>query len=216
MPVVLTIAKTLTGAAVADALAGGGSGVDIGPVVNGEYGPLINKIANTGWQDLYLSHDAAVDPITNVKTYIDEFSQTYGGADSAANDFAALQAKGAASGNSANNADGLSAGFRVEHDWQISGASAFDGTRAQVKIYGKAGLGVSLATAYDLHVDAMSRNNAGVEVDATTPVTGKIGKAGDTVLGDRAHLKTRLYLEQGATQGGLIQWDWVVAYAYTA
>lgn len=219
MTVLLTVAKTINGSAVADSLAGGGTGVDLGQILNAQYGPIISKPANTGWQNLFIRHDAAVDPITDVKTFIDEFSQTYGGNDTSADDYNLIKAKGAASGNSANNADGLSSGLRIEHDADIAnslGASAFDGTRAQVKIYGKSSLGIDLATAYDLHVDSLVYNNAGTEVDATTPVTGKIGKSGDTVLGDRAHVKLRLYLEEAATQGGIVQFDWVIAYAYTA
>jgi hypothetical protein len=219
MSVDLTISKTLGGAAVADTLAGAGTGVDLGAVVNGEYCPITLKSANTGWQPLYIKHNAAVDPITSVKTFIAEFSQTYGGAATASADFTALKAMGAASGNSANNADGLSSGLRVEHDADLGGTlglSAFNGTRAQVKKYGAGALGQDLATGFDLHVDALLWNNAGTAVDATTPVTGKIGKAGDTVLGDTALVKLRLYLETAAADGGMLQWDWVVSYSFTA
>lgn len=219
MSVSLTVSKTLGGAAVSDTLAGAGTGVDLGSVVNAEYTPIISKAANTGWQSLYVRHNATIDPITEVKTFIQQFSQTYGGAQTAATDFTTMQSKGAASGNSANNADGLSSGLRVEHDADLGGtlgASAFNGTRAQVKIYGASSLGVSLATGYDLHVDALIYNNAGTPVDATTPVTGKIGKTGDTVLGDVAFVKLRFYLENAAPDGGIIQWDWVISYSFTA
>lgn len=221
MAVLLTIAKTIAGSAVADALAGGGSGVDLGSVVNGEYAPIASKAANTGWQDLFIRHDATVDPITDFGTYIAEYSQAYGGAAAnAAADFATLVAKGNASGNSANNNDGLSSGLRIEHDADIPGtlgASAFDATRAQVKIYGDNNTdGIDLASAFALHVDACVYNNAGTEVDATTPVAGQIGKTGDTVLGDRAHVKLRYYLEDAAPDGGIIMWDWVCKYSFTA
>lgn len=219
MAVNLTVSKTLGGAAVADSLAGGGSGVDFGSVVNGEYVPIINQAANTGWQSLYIRHNATVDPITEVKTFIQQYSQSYGGADSASGDFTTLQAKGSASGNNANNDDGLSSGLRIEHDADLAGAlgaSAFNGTRAQVKIYGKAAEGVDLATAFDLHVDALVYDNSGTPVDATTPVTGQIGKSGDTVLGDNAFVKLRFYLEDAAPDGGILQWDWVIGYSFTA
>ena len=223
MSVNLTVSKTLGGSGVADALAGGGSGVDLGSVVNGEYCPIISKASNTGWQNLYIKHNATIDPIVDVGTFIAEFSQTYGGAQTAAIDYATMKSKGAASGNSANNADGLSGGLRVEQDADIGGtlgANAFNGTRAQVKIYGKdygsGQEGISLATAFALHVDSCLYNNSGTPVDATTPVTGKIGKAGDTVLGDTALQKLRLYLETAASDGGIIQSDWVVKYSYTA
>lgn len=221
MTVNLVVAKSLGGAQAADALAGGGNGVDLGAVVNGEWTPIILKSNNTGWQSLYVSHDAVTDPITDVKTFISPYSQTYGGAGAnAAADFATLIAKGTASGNSANNADGLSAGLRVEHGADVSnllGASAFLGTRAQVKIYGDNGSdGISLSSAFNMHSDAAIWNNAGTPVTATAPATGKIGKSGDTALGDVGLFKLRLYLEQAASNGGIIQWDWVIAYAFTA
>ena len=220
MAVNLTISKTLGGSAVADSLAGGGSGLDLGSVVNSEYCPILSKSANTGSQALYVKHNATVDPITDCGTYIAPYSGTYGGAAAnAAADYATLKAKGSASGNSANNSDGLSSGLRIEHDADLGGTlglSAFDGTRAQVKTYGKSDLGIDLASAFDLHVDALIYNNSGTAVDATTPVTGKIGKAGDTVLGDTAALKLRYYLEDAAPDGGIIQWDWVFKYSFTA
>lgn len=220
MAVVLTISKTLGGAAVTDALNNGGSGVDLGSVVNGEYTPIILKSANTGWQSLYVRHNAAIDPITSVGTFIDTYSQTYGGANSAAADYAMVKSKGNASGNSANNADGLSSGLRVEHDADVGGtlgASAFDGTRAQVQIYGSGVTGgTTLATAFTIHQDALIYNNSGTAVDASAPVAGQIGKSGDTVLGDVALLKLRYYLETAATSGGIVQFDFVIKYSFTA
>lgn len=222
MSVNLTVSKILNPpTAVSDALAGGGTGLDLGQVVNGQYTPIINQSANTGHQDVYLSHDATIDPITDVKTFVGEFSQTYGGADSAANDIATLIAKGQADNeNTANNSDGLASGLRIEHggiDIASLGASAFLPSRTQVNIYGNNGTdGIDLASAFDMHVDAMVYNNAGAEVDATTPETGKIGVTGDTVLGDQAHVGLRFYLEEAAPNGGILQWDWVIAYSFTA
>ena len=220
MAVSLTISKTLGGAGVSDSLAGGGSGVDLGSVTNGQYVPIINQSANTGWQSLYISHDATVDPITDTGTYIATFSQTYGGADSAANDYSTLISKGNASDNSANNTTGLSAGLRIEHDADLGGtlgASAFDGTRAQVDIYGDNNTdGIDLASAFDLHVDALIQYNGGSPIDATSPETGKIGKSGDATLGDVALVKLRYYLEDAAPDGGIIQWDFVCKFSFTA
>jgi len=225
MAVNLTISKVLDPATqVNDALAGGGSGLDLGQVVNGQYTPIINQSANTGHQNIYVSHDATIDPITGVKTYVDDYTVTgasYGGADSAANDIATLISKGNADNEStSNNSDGLASGFRIEHAG-ISiaglGASAFLPSRTQVNIYGNNNSdGIDLASAFDLHVDALVYNNAGSEVDATTPQTGKIGKAGDTVLGDVAHVGVRFYLEQNAPDGGILQWAWIWAYSFTA
>lgn len=222
MAVTLTVSKVLNPPAqVADSLAGGGTGLDLGQVVNGEYTPIISKAANTGLQDVFLSHDAAVDEITDVKTFIAQFSQTYGGADSPANDLATLITKGTLDDETtANNSNGLSAGLRIEHAG-ISipglGASAFLPSRTQVKIYGNSGTdGIDLASAFDMDVDAMVFNNAGSEVDAISPVTGQIGKTGDTNLGDQAHFGLRFYLETAAPSGGIVMWDFVVGFSFTA
>jgi hypothetical protein len=221
MAVNLTISKTLGGTAIADTLAGGSSGLDLGQVINSEYVPIVSKAANTGHQNIYVRHNAVVDPIDSYKTFVDIMSGTYGGAASAAADIATLIAKGQADNEAtANNSDGLASGFRIEHNGrQIGtlGASAFLPSRAQVQIYGDNGTdGIDLASAFNLHVDALLWNNAGSEVDATTPVTGKIGKSGDTVLGDVAHVGVRFYLEDSAPDGGILQFDWIHAYSFTA
>lgn len=221
MAVNLLISKTLTGGAVNDSLAGGSSGLDLGQVINGEYSPIVDKSANSGHQDLYISHDATIDPIQDYKTYIATYSGVYGGANSAIADIATVIAKGQADNElTANNSDGLSSGFRIEHNgFGIGGlgASAFLPSRAQVNIYGNNGTdGIELASAFDLHVDALVYDNAGVEQDATTPETGKIGIIGDSVLGDHAHLGLRFYLEDAAPDGGIAQWDFVQSFSFTA
>lgn len=221
MAVNLTISKSLSGAGISDVLAGSSSGLDLGQVINSQYVPIISQAANTGYQDIYMYHDAVVDPIDDYKTYIAQYSGSYGGADSAVNDIATLIAKGQADNElTANNNDGLSSGFRIEHagiDIGSLGASAFLPSRAQVNIYGNSGTdGIDLASAFDLHVDALVWDNASVETDATTPETGKIGVTGDTVLGDQAHVGVRFYLEDSAPDGGILQWDWVHAYSFTA
>jgi len=225
MAVNLTISKTLSGTQIADTLAGGSSGLDLGSVNNNEYAPIISKSANTGEQKIYVRHNATIDPITNVKTFISQYSGTYGGAATAAADYATVKNKGQASGNSANNADGLSSGFRIEMAADLSdtlGANKFLGTRAQVKIYGDNGTdGIDLASAFSLHTDAMiydaaTHGTAGTPVVATAPVTGKIGKDGDAVLGDHALVRVRFYLENAAPDGGILQYDWVWSYSFTA
>lgn len=231
MSVSLTVSKFLTdtgsdlGVPVSDALSGGGTGIDLGQVVNGAYAPIISQPANTGHQDIYFGHNATVDPITDCKTFIAQFSQTYGGppASSPAADIAELISQGQSDNElTANNSDGLSNGLRIEHDGRQTanlslGASAFLPSRAQVKIYGNNGTdGIDLASAFAVHVDAMAYNNAGSEVDAITPQTGKIGKIGDTTLGDRAHVALRFFLDTLAPDGGIIQWDYVFAYSFTA
>lgn len=223
MAVILKFSETVTGAEVSDALSGGDTGLDLGQVVNGAYSPITSQSANTGQQECYMSHDAVVDPITNVSFYVDEFSGTYGGANSAAADYTTLIGYGASdSGSTKNNVDGLSRGLHIDMDWQVSSSNQFLYSReasGNKRIFGKAytGLdGIALATAFPLHVDACSYWNGSSEIDATTPVTGKIGKSSDTVLGNRGHFKKRFYLHTGAVDGGILQYDYVVSYSYTA
>lgn len=222
MAVSLTISKIQNPPTqVSDALAGGGSGLDYGQVVNGSFSPVISQPSNTGYQPLFLSHNAVIDPIVEVKSYISAYTQAYGGAKTALLDIAELISKGQNDSEAtANNNDGLSGGLRIEHAGQniaSLGASAFLPSRAQVKIYGNNGTdGIDLPSAFDLHVDACGHNNAGVWTDASSPVAGKIGKSSDTVLGNMAWIGMRFYLEDAAADGGIMQWDHVWSFAYTA
>jgi hypothetical protein len=223
MSVTLTVSETITGANASDTLAGGSTGLDLGQTTNGQYSPLILQSANTGHQDLFLRHDAVVDPITDVKFYIAQYSGVYGGANSAAADFTTVGNYGAAdSGATANNGDGLSRGSHIDMSWDVSVASQFGYSReasGQKRIFGKSysgNTGLSLALAFDMHVDAASYWNGATEVDASAPVTGKVGKSTDTVLGNRGHIRNRFYLHTGETNGGILQYDTVVSFAYTA
>lgn len=223
MSVSLIVSETITGANASDSLAGGSTGLDIGQVTNGQYAPLILQSANTGHQDVFIRHDAVVDPITDVKFYAAQYTGTYGGANSAAADFTTLGAYGAAdTGATANNSDGLSRGLHIDMSWDVATASQFAYTRestGQKRIFGKSYTGkdgLSLANAFDMHVDAASYWNGSSEVDATTPVTGKIGKSSDTVLGNRGHIRKRVYLHTAAVDGGILQYDFVIGFAYTA
>lgn len=228
MAVTLTISETLTGSGLADSLSGGGTGLDLGQVINGQYTPIVDQPTNDGVQNIYLSHDAVIDPITDVKFYVQQYGVgtgfTYGGANSAAADITKLLNMGNSSSSSnANNADGLANGLHIDMDWQVTTANQFNPSRigTQVRIFGDnggaaTGDGRNLATAFNLYVDAMSRNNGGTEVDASSPQTGKIGKAGDTTLGDRGHIKKRFFLATAETDGGILQWEFVTAFSYTA
>lgn len=223
MTVNLIVSKTITGAQAADALVGGGTGVDLGLCASGKYTPLISQAGNTGWQDLFIRHDALIDPITDLKTSIAQFTQSYGGGATASGDFTTMKAKGNADNLlTANNNDGGSSGLRIEMDADIPGAlgaSAFLPSRAQVKIYGKdygsGQQGIDLLTGYLMHQDAMVRNSGGTEVDASAPVAGQVGITGNTVLGDRAHFKLRYYLPSGPADGVVIQWDMNCGYSFT-
>lgn len=223
MAVTLTVSETITGGNVSDSLAGGSTGLDLGQSTNGQYTPLTLQSANTGRQDIFISHDAVTDPITDVKFYIGVYSGVYGGANSAAADFTTMSNYGAAdTGATANNLDGNSRGLHIDMSWDVVDASQFAYTReatGQKRIFGKdySGLdGLSLADAFTMHVDAASYWNGTTEVDATTPVAGQIGKSDDTVLGNRGHIRSRFYLNSAATEGGIIQWDTIIAYAYTS
>lgn len=234
MSVLLTVSKTMYGSGVADTLAGGGgtnTGLDLGSVVNGQYTPISNQSTNAGAQDLYIYHNAVVDPITSVGTYVQQYgtgtSYAYGGADTAAHDLTTILNYGNNDTSTvANNGDGLSGGLHIDMDWQVSQTNQFGFSRrgTQHRYYGNAGGvsgdGSSLSTAITMYVDALSYSSThaagGTETDATTPVAGKIGKNGDTVLGEQAHIKMRFYLPTSAVNGGIVQWEWVIAYSYTA
>lgn len=223
MAVDLTISETYEGAQVADSLAGGGSGVDLGSVTNGSYAPVISKPSNTGAKTLYVFHDAADDPITSTKIFIQQYGTgtgyTYGGADTAANDMTTLTGYGNTSTEAAsdkNNSNGTSAGFWIDMDYDVSTASQFDPTATTTtKIFGNGGTdGISLGSAFTIAAQAMIKNVA--EDAPSAAVAGQIGKNGDAVLGDAAKLKFRIYLPSSATNGGIIQWETVIAYSYTS
>lgn len=228
MSVLLTVSETLSGTAFADSLAGGGTGIDLGNVINGQYAPLVDQPTNNGHQDVFIRHNATVDPITDVKTFVQNYGIgtgfTYGGANSAAADYTKILTMGNADTSTvANNSDGFANGLHIDMDWQVSQSNQFTAARigtGQHRIYGDnggaSGDGRNLATGFTMNADAMSRNNAGTEVDATTPVAGKIGKTGDTVLGDRAHPRLRFFLRSDETDGGILQWEWVISYSFTA
>lgn len=227
MTVSLTISETLDGAQINDSLAGGSSGLDLGSVTNGSYSNVITQADNTGAQDLYISHDAVIDEITNLKVYIGEFSGTYGGARSAAGDIADLITFGAASGSSKNNADGNSHGLWLDCDASINigavGNAGFDfatngggsGTDT-VFIFGDNSTdGIDEPSAFLIRSEAMVYNDGG-ETAASAPVDGTVGVAADTVLGDSAHIRLRSYLQDSFAEGGIYQWDYVFVYSFTA
>lgn len=223
MAVVLTVSETITGSDVADVLAGGSTGLDLGQVASGQYTPMVSQVANTGRQDLFISHDAVTDPITDFKIYIAPYSGVYGGANSPSADFAALSAYGAAdTGSTANNSDGLSQGLHMDMSWDVIVANQFSPSReatGQKRIFGKnysGKTGLSLADAFNLHADACSYYNGTSEVAASAPVAGSIGISTDSVRGNRAHIRLRAYLNTAASEGGYLQYDHVFAYSYTS
>jgi hypothetical protein len=228
MAVALTISESLDGAAVADSLEGGGTGVDLGNVTNGSYAPVVNQTNNEGAQNLYVRHDATIDPITDLKCFMQTYGAgtgaTYGGADSAANDFTTMTGYGNTSGSSKNNQDGNSAGLWMDANAQVATVSQFDfATNGQgqggddtVFIFGDNGTdGIDLASAFLIPGEAMVYDNTG-ETAASAPVDGEVGVSGDTAKGDNARLKYRAYLPDSALSGGIIQFEIVFSYSFTA
>jgi len=220
-------AKSAAGANVyADALIGGGTGVDFGQVVNGQYAPIIDQSLNTGAQIAYLNHDAVESPITEVKFFLSNYTATgftYGGSNTAAADYSSILAEGQASDESAsakNNGNGLAGGVWMDMQWDVSTTNQFDiSTRStNVKIFGNGGTdGIDLASAFTLGADAMLYSaDDTLEVDATTPVAGSIGKNNDTVLGDYAKIRMRVYLRTAFPDGGYFQVALQVSYAHLA
>ena len=206
----------------ADALLGGGTGIDFGTAVNGQWAPIINKVANTGALDVYLSHDG-INKITDFKTHIQEYGTatgfTYGGSDTAPNDFVTMRDQGNTSGSSKNNADGNSAGLWMEMDADVSAINFFDRASRPtlVKVYGESLTGIDLTTAFTIANDAMVYDSGGgTETVATSPVDGEVGASGDSVLGDRAHVYYRTMFPGSFTVGGTIQFEIVYTYSFTS
>lgn len=234
MTVLLTVSESMDGSAVADALATpsgpANTGIDLGAVTNGSFAPLIDKTANTGSEKIYIRHNATIDPVTSVKTFIQLYgtgtSFAYGGAVSAASDYTAIKNLGNASGSSKNNADNLSGGLWVDMDADASTSNQFDQANFPlvVKIYGdNLTDGIDLASAFTVKASALvidTNQSAGADGDGaflpSAPVDGKIGKDGDGVLGDNAKLKLRIYIPLAYANGGIFQTEYVIAYTFTA
>jgi hypothetical protein len=247
MAVSLILSRTKGASNVADTLAGGGSGIDFGNVTNASFsgvvGDKLDNIDSDAVNLFYLRHNATIDPITELKVYIAQFHLTYGGATTAANDYSGVShgmvGEGLASGSSKNNGDGLSSGFWMDMQWDVSTANQFDySTRVNsVRIFGKPLSGVTgdLATTTADGVDQNGQDGTSLEeaftmsplamiysaddiaeVAATTPIKGRIGKDNDTVLGDYAKFKQRVYLRDSYPDGGIIQFSCVYSFSFTA
>jgi len=231
MAVTLTISETLGGSEVSDSLAGGGTGVDLGQVVSGQYSPIINATLNEGAQVLYFRHDAVDDPITNFKIYMDSYSRTgftYGGAATASSDYIDLKAEGAASDITAaakNNSNGLASGVWMEQQYNVATSNQFNIATARgadpgskyVQIFGRSSQGIDETTAFGIIKESCLYTADNVtETAPTNPIDGKIGTATDTVLGNRAKLRFRIYLNSSFDTGGIFQFSLVSRFAYTS
>ena len=232
--VLLTVSETLNGAAVADALNGGGAGIDMGSILNKSYGPLGagGPSDNSGYQAAYVRHDGAA-PITNLRTMIQQYGSltgfSYGGANSPAADFAALKSLANASGNSKNNADGLSGGLWIDMDSDSATINQFDyasngyeaaggsqGGNDTVRKYGdNLSEGVSINSAFPVKASAMVYDSGG-ESQPSAPVDEQVGEASNSVLGDNFKAKLRGYLPDNYAESGVVQFEWVLLYAFSS
>lgn len=231
MAVILTVSETLGGSEVSDSLAGGGTGVDLGQVVNGQFSPIVDKLTNDGAQVLYFRHDAVVDPVTNLKIYMDSYSRTgftYGGAATAASDYAVLKVEGAASDVTAaakNNSNGLAGGVWMEQQYNVATSNQFDYATARgsdpgskyVQIFGRASAGIDESTAFGVIKESCVYTPDNVVENApSAPVDGKIGISTDSVLGNRSKLRFRIYLREAFADGGIFQFSLIARFSYTA
>lgn len=226
MAVTLTISETLNGADLGDTLLDGGdpgtyAGADLGLVINNQYAPVTDKALNTGHQDIYLHHDGA-NLISDVKVYLGDYvietGNPYGGARTSAGDYSQLKTLGQGSGSSKNNADGNSGGLWLDMDADATTTNQFDQANfpSLVKIFGDGGTdGIDAPSVFTLAADAMVYDNTG-ETVASAPVAGTIGESGNSVNGDNAHLKTRIYIPATFTEGGYYQVAMVFLFSATS
>lgn len=234
MAVSLFVSPTLAGSSTtapsefSDSLAGGGTGINLGQVANGLYAPIVDQATNDGAQTVYLSHNATIDPVTDLKVFISQYSQTYGGAVSSLSDYTKIKAEGQTSTSGTgdkNNSNGTSSGIWIDFDADVSQSNQFDiATRpSDVKIFGKSNLGIDATSAYAFPASsAVYAATSASEAIPSAPVAGKIGKSSETgfggnaELGNRAKFRTRVYLRSAFPDGGVFQVDYSIRYSFTA
>jgi hypothetical protein len=224
MAVNATVSSLFTPATpYADALLGGGTGIEFGVSTNGSFTPLVNKVSNLGVLNAYISHDG-IAKITECKTFIQEFGTNtgfpYGGGDTAPNDYITMRDLGNASGSSKNNASGTSGGLWREMDFDVSDTNRFDHASRPtlVFIHGDNNTdGIDTAGAFILKADGMVYDSGGGTETAATGggVDGEIGESGNVVLGDRFHDQMRILLPTSFSVGGTIQFEIAFIYAFT-
>ena len=221
MAVALTASSIFTPTTpYADALSGGGTGIDFGVGTNNQWTPIIDKAANTGSLSIYLSHDG-INEITELKYHIQEYGTgtgfSYGGDDTAANDYAGFLALGDGSGSSKNNADGLSGGIWTETDSDVSAVNLFDrASRPTEVIVARTGTADTLANAVSIPAASMIYDSGGgTEAQPSAPVDGTVGPSGNTVFGDRCKLLKRIYFPDAFSTGGKIQIEIVFTFAFS-
>jgi len=239
MTVILKVAKTSLGPLISDALSGGGIGYDLGVTRNGSYSGVIDRPTNTGFNPFYFSHDAVNDPITNFSLFVEPYGgngSPYGGVRSAAIDFLKLQTLAEATDGSPNNVSGNTGGFAFDMDWDGLSATQFDyinrGPVADSIVTGLGGgtvryfrrtdfgaltdHGSDLISRIGLLSDGIFYEPGTGPIAASGPLDGFIGIATDSVLGNRALAKVRLFIPQSELEGGQTQWDLTAAFSFTS
>lgn len=223
MVVSLIVSPLINGAQYNDSLLSGtvgAVGADLGKLAAGSYTPIIGiKENNLGFLPLYVRHDG-VNHISNLSLYIQEFgagtSYAYGGDDSAPNDLANIIALGDASGSSKNNSNGASGGVWVDMDSDADDTNRFNIASRPTEVFTfKTGVGDSLANSIPVKSVAMVFDSGG-DTQASAPVDGRVGAAGDTVHGDNALIKSRFYVKSSYLASGNIQWEKVFTYSFTS
>lgn len=193
----LTLSRTEAGVQVSDLLQGGSTGCDLGTVAND---------AVSATQELYLRH-SGVNKITSCAYYVQPFSGVYGGNYDASTDYSKILSLGDTTpGNY---------GLMFDEDWNASPQfSSF------FKI--KTGFGDSFANRRNFPTTMQLYFNTGTSAksDPTSPVVGEVGPNNDgataIAIGNRSLLRFRLGLPSTEVDGGIRQYDTVVAYTYTS
>jgi hypothetical protein len=198
MPVVsLTLSRTEAGTQVSDLLQGGSTGCDLGTVAN-------DSVSTT--QELYIRHNG-LSKITSAAYYVQPYSGVYGGNYDPATDYAKMLALGDLTpGNF---------GLMYDEDWNSSPQFT-----SFYKV--KTGFADSFATRRNFPNSMMMYFNTvtSAKTDPGSPVVGEMGPNDNGVtaqaLGNRALLRFRLGLPSTEVDGGVRQYDTVIAYTYTS
>jgi len=183
----LSILSTLDGSNYADSIGLGGSdsGVDLGAGIRGEDSPV---------KHLFLQHNFTYK-IYDVRVYLAAYSGNWGGTAnaSAAEDLTEILTWGGVDDE----------GLRLELNRVGSGYHTEF----------KTGEGDSKANAIGIGNACQCYNSSG-EQSASSPTSGQIGAAGNTILGDCAHLRI-LFTAPIAEDTGVRDVDVRIAYVRT-
>lgn len=223
MVVSLIVSPLINGAQYDDALISGtigAEGADLGKLAAGSYTPIIGiKENNLGFLPLYVRHDG-VNHISNLSIYIQQFgagtSYAYGGDDTAPDDLTNILGLGDSSGTSKNNSNGNSGGVWIDMDSDADATNRFNISSRPTEVFTfKTGVGDSLANSIPIKSVSMIYNSGG-DTQASSPVDGRVGAAGDTVHGDNALIKSRFYVASSYLASGVIQWEKVFTYSFVS